>query len=81
MFAMACATSAGARASADTALDSLAEQRVALQVSYNPNAANNLGVPAPDHRRWADRSQPAIAAFQHQSDRPTLEALRSALAE
>jgi uncharacterized protein (DUF885 family) len=68
LLATACVTASVPQASADAALDALAERRVALQVAYNPAAAYNLGVPAPDHRRWADRSQPAIAAFQRQSD-------------
>ncbi len=59
---------AGGPASADAALDALAERRVALQVSFNPNATYNLGVPAPDPRRWSDRSQEAIAAYQRQSE-------------
>ncbi len=57
-----------AQASADAALDALAERRVALHVAYIPTAAYNLGVPVPDHRRWADRSQAGLAAFQQQSD-------------
>ncbi len=68
LLGVACATSGQAQANADAALDALGDRRVALQVSYNPTAAYNLGVPAPDHRRWPDRSQPAIAAFQRQSD-------------
>jgi uncharacterized protein (DUF885 family) len=55
-------------ATSDAALDALADRRVALQLSYNPSSAYNLGVPAPDHRRWADRSQAGIAAFQRQID-------------
>jgi len=68
LLAAACATTGGSIASADSALDSLAGRTVALQLSYNPAAAYNLGVPAPDHRRWPDRSQAAIAAFQRQND-------------
>ena len=68
LMAAPCVTAAQTAASADAALDSLADRRVALQVAYNPNAAYNLGVPAPDYRRWPDRSQAAIAAFQRQSD-------------
>ena len=63
-----CATTGEPQASADAALDALAERRVALQLSYNPTSAYFLGVPAPDHRRWADRSEAGIAAFQRQSD-------------
>lgn len=62
------APAAAAGIDADPALDALAERRVALQIAYNPAAAYSLGVPAPDHRRWADRSQTGIAAFQRQSD-------------
>lgn len=75
LLATACATPGLTQASADAALDALAERRVALQIAYNPTSAYNLGVPAPDHRRWADRSQPAIAAFQRQID-PILADLR-----
>jgi uncharacterized protein (DUF885 family) len=68
LLVAACATSVAPQAGADSALDALADRRVALQLSYNPTSAYNLGVPAPDHRRWADRGQPAIAAFQRQLD-------------
>lgn len=68
LLAAACVTADGPRAGADAALDSLAERIVALQLSYNPALAYNLGVPAPDHRRWPDRSQAAIAAFQQAND-------------
>jgi uncharacterized protein (DUF885 family) len=68
LLAAACVTTDGPQASADAALDSLAERRVALQLSYNPASAYNLGIPAPDHRRWPDRSQAAIADFQRRSD-------------
>jgi uncharacterized protein (DUF885 family) len=67
LLATAWAAPGWTQASADAALDALADRRVALQVSYNPLAANNLGVPSPDRRRWADRSQAAIAAYQRQS--------------
>src|SRR5688500_15259441 len=68
LLAGACVTAEAPRAGADAALDALAGRRVALQISYNPAAAYNLGVPAPDHRRWPDRSQAAIADFQRRSD-------------
>jgi uncharacterized protein (DUF885 family) len=68
LLATIFATPAGAQVSADAALDGLADRRVALQLSVNPASAYNLGVPAPDHRRWADRSQAGIAAFQQQID-------------
>lgn len=68
LLATAWAAPGWAQATADAALDALAERRVALQLSYNPASAYNLGVPAPDHRRWADRSQTEISAFQRQLD-------------
>jgi uncharacterized protein (DUF885 family) len=68
LLAAACVTADGPRASADAALDSLADRTVELQLSYNPASAYNLGVPAPDNRRWPDRSQEAIAAFQRAND-------------
>lgn len=68
LLVAACATTSEPQGSADAALDALAGRRVALQLSYNPTSAYFLGVPAPDHRRWADRSQAGIAAFQRQSD-------------
>ena len=68
LLVTACVTAEPPQAGADAALDALAERTVALQLSYDPAVAYFLGVPAPDHRRWADRSQPAIAAFQRQSD-------------
>jgi uncharacterized protein (DUF885 family) len=68
LLATACVTAREPQANVDAALDALAERRVALQISYNPTAAYNLGVPAPDHRRWPDRSQAGLAAFQGQLD-------------
>jgi uncharacterized protein (DUF885 family) len=68
LLATVCSAAGWAQASADAALDALAERRVALQVAYNPAAAYFLGVPVPDHRRWPDRSQAGIEAFQRQSD-------------
>lgn len=68
LLAAACATTGEPQRSADAALDALAGRRVALQLSYNPTSAYFLGVPAPDHRRWADRSQAGIAGFQRQLD-------------
>lgn len=68
LLAIAWGAPACTQPSADAALDRLAERRVALQVSYNPVSAYSLGVTAADHRRWADRSPDAIAAFQRQSD-------------
>lgn len=68
LLASSSASAASAQASPDAALEALAQQRVALQISYNPAAAYALGVPTPDHRRWPDRSQSAIAAFQRQLD-------------
>jgi uncharacterized protein (DUF885 family) len=68
LLAAAWATPSGAQVNADAALDALAERRVALQIAYNPASAYNLGVPSPDHRRWSDRSQDRLAAFQGQLD-------------
>src|SRR5688500_5857960 len=68
LLVAACVTAGGQPAGADAALDTLADRTVALQLSYNPALAYNLGIPAPDHRRWPDRSQAAIAAFQRAND-------------
>ena len=64
----ACATVAPSEGSADAALNALADRMVAMQLSYNPASAYLLGVPAPDHRRWPDRSPAGIAARQRASD-------------
>jgi uncharacterized protein (DUF885 family) len=74
-FVAACTTTAQAPLSAEAQLDSLAARLVALQVAYDPTAAYAIGVPAPDHRRWADRGPAAIAAFRRDNDR-LLESLR-----
>lgn len=68
LLAAGCATTGAPQASADSALDSLAGRTVELHLAFDPTLAYFLGVPAPDHRRWADRSQSAIAAFQRGSD-------------
>src|SRR5690349_10027993 len=61
-------TPALAAPEADAALDRLADRLVALEIAYDSTAAYQLGVPAPDHRRWPDRSQAAIAAFDAAHD-------------
>lgn len=53
---------------ADAALDRLADRLVALEIAYDPTNAYQLGVPAPDHRRWPDRSQQAMAALDRSRD-------------
>ena len=53
---------------ADAALDRIAEQLVALEVAYDPTTAYQLGIPAPDHRRWPDRSPQAMAALDRARD-------------
>ena len=68
--AAACATAAGTPPpTPDARLEALAERMVALTVSYDPTMAYFVGVAAPDHRRWADRSAAALAAFRRDSDR------------
>jgi uncharacterized protein (DUF885 family) len=52
----------------DAALDALSERMVAMLVGYDPTSAYFIGVRPPDHRRWADRSIEARAAFQRQTD-------------
>lgn len=54
--------------SADAALDALADRLIALQVAYDPTSAYSIGVPAPDHRRWPDRSAAARVAFERDLD-------------
>ena len=68
LLATTFATPAWPQASADAALDALGDRMVALQLSYNPTSAYYWGVPAPDHRRWPDRSPAGIAALQRQTD-------------
>jgi uncharacterized protein (DUF885 family) len=69
MMSVTAATAAQqAPASADAALDSLADRLVQLQVSYDPTQAYAIGVPAPDHRRWPDRRAEARAALERASD-------------
>ena len=74
-FAMLAAAPALATPEADAALDRLADRLVALEVAYDPTAAYQLGIPAPDHRRWPDRSQDAMAALDRARD-SVLDALR-----
>ena len=54
--------------SADQRLDQLAQRMIDETVAYEPAAAYFIGVPAPDNRRWADRSPAAIAAFRARRD-------------
>ncbi len=68
-------TPALATPEADAALDRLADRWVALEIAYDPTTAYQIGVPAPDHRRWPDRSQAAMAAVERDRD-AILEALR-----
>ena len=49
-------------------LGQLADRFVALQMNYNPVSAYFTGLPAPDHRRWPDRSPEAIAAYEAEED-------------
>ena len=73
-LALLAAGPAFAAPEADSALDRLADRLVALEVVYDPTAAYQLGVPAPDHRRWPDRSQAAMTAVDRERD-AILEAL------
>src|SRR5688572_564773 len=52
----------------DQRLEQLAQRLVAMQVEYAPASAYSIGVPAPDHRRWADVSPQAISAFEQSND-------------
>jgi uncharacterized protein (DUF885 family) len=54
--------------SADQQLDALADRMVAEAVAYDPTSAYFIGVPAPDNRRWADRSLEGIAAYRARND-------------
>ena len=72
---MLAAAPAFATPEADAALDRLADRLVAAEVAYDPTAAYQIGVPAPDHRRWPDRRPAAIAAVEQERDR-ILAALR-----
>ena len=64
----AVAQGAQPAADADAVLDALAARMVAEQIAYDPTSAYFIGVPAPDHRRWPDRSPTALAAFERQED-------------
>ena len=61
-------TSATKPTGADGRLQQLADQMIALQVSYSPASAYPLGAPAPDHRRWPNFSVTAIAALQRSNE-------------
>ncbi len=65
---LAAAAPAFASPEADAALDRVADQLVALEIAYDPTTAYQLGIAAPDHRRWPDRSQEAIAALDRGRD-------------
>ncbi|MDT9600100.1 DUF885 domain-containing protein [Sphingosinicella rhizophila] len=46
----------------------LSDAFVASQLGYDPTLSYISGLPAPDHRRWADRSPAAILAFRREQD-------------
>ena len=62
------APSAAAAATASEQFASLAKRTVDHQLNYAPTLAYFTGLPAPDHRRWPDRSAAAIAAFERVND-------------
>ena len=71
-------TGAGA-ASASVAraqFETLAQRAVAHQLDYAPILAYFTGLPAPDHRRWPDRSAAAVAAFERTNDQLLAELRR-----
>ena len=71
-------TGAGA-ASASVAreqFEALAQRAVAHQLDYAPILAYFTGLPAPDHRRWPDRSAQAIEAFERTNDQLLAELRR-----
>ncbi|MBX7250028.1 MAG: DUF885 domain-containing protein [Caulobacteraceae bacterium] len=49
-------------------LDRLADRAVKLYLNYDPTIAYFTGLPAPDHRRWADVRPAALRAFERESD-------------
>ena len=67
---MGCVTTSSSPSAAtpDQRLEQLAQRLVNLQVEYAPASAYSIGVPAPDHRRWADVSPQAIRAFEQSND-------------
>lgn len=54
--------------SADAAFEALGDRLVDVQVAYDPTSAYEIGVPAPDHRRWPDRREAARSAYDRQID-------------
>ncbi|WP_223115463.1 DUF885 domain-containing protein [Luteimonas suaedae] len=48
----------------DAQMTALADRAVALALEQNPASAYLWGLPAPDHRRWPDRSPEAIARHE-----------------
>ena len=73
-FLLLSTASAGAQqstanpAAAAERFASVAQRAVAHQLDYAPVIAYFTGLPAPDHRRWSDRSPAAIAAYERRSD-------------
>jgi uncharacterized protein (DUF885 family) len=53
---------------AGAAFDSLARRAVEHELEYFPTRAYFTGLPAPDHRRWPDRSPEAVRAYQLGND-------------
>ena len=49
-------------------LEALADRTVKLYLEYDPSISYFTGLPAPDHRRWADVSPQALRAFESASD-------------
>lgn len=49
-------------------LDRLADRAVKLYLNYDPSISYFTGLPAPDHRRWADVRPAALRAFERESD-------------
>jgi uncharacterized protein (DUF885 family) len=66
LLSAALAAPAWSASSAD--LTALGDRLVTLTVNYDPTIAYFTGLPAPDHRRWSDRSPEAIRAYERSAD-------------
>lgn len=66
--AAAGAASAGTTATDAARFEALAKRAVQHQLQDAPILAYFTGLPAPDHRRWSDRSPEGLAAFERGND-------------
>src|SRR5688572_2551935 len=62
------AAPAAAQQGGNAELGRLGDEMVALQLDRDPTLAYMSGLPAPDHRRWVDRSPAATRAYERKMD-------------